>query len=87
MNAPADSLHRSLAEVEPDEVFRIEHILFDTLPDRCGGMGIAEGDVLRCRRTSRALVLLETNDGRTLIMDGDWAPFIQVGPTNQTAAV
>jgi len=74
----SDSPRRSLAEVQPDQLVRIEHILFDTLKDLCHGIGIVEGDVLRCRRTSRAVVLLETLAGRTIILDGDWARFVQV---------
>jgi hypothetical protein len=68
----------SLAEIQPEQLFRIEHILFDMLKDLCHGLGIIEGDVLRCRRTSRSVVLLETLDGRTIILDADWARFVQV---------
>jgi hypothetical protein len=74
----ADSRKRSLAEVQPDQLVRVEHILFDMLKDLCHGIGIVEGDVLRCRRSSRAVVLLETAAHRTVIMDGDWARFVQI---------
>jgi hypothetical protein len=69
---------RSLAEIRPGESVRIEHILFDMLKDLCSGIGIAEGDVVRCRRTSNAVILLETSTGRTVILDGDWARFVEV---------
>jgi len=42
----------------------------------CNDIGIAEGDVVRCRRTSRAVILLETTPGRTVILDSDWARFV-----------
>jgi len=73
-----DSRQCSLAEVQADQLVRIEHILFDMLKDLCHGLGIVEGGVLRCRRTSRAIVLLESPVGRTIILDGDWARFVQV---------
>jgi hypothetical protein len=69
---------RSLADIEPFEIVRIERILFDTLKDLCHGIGLAEGDVVSCRRASRAVLLLETAERRTLIIDCDWARFIQV---------
>jgi hypothetical protein len=84
LTLPSDPLVRSLAEVRPNDLIRVEHILFDSLREECHGIGIAEGDVLRCRRSSRAVLLLETSAGRTLILDSDWARFIQVRPAEST---
>jgi hypothetical protein len=67
-----------LADIEPCQTVRIVRILFDTLKDLYYGIGIAEGDVLHCRRASRAALVLETSEHRTLVLDSDWARFVQV---------
>ena len=69
---------RSLAEIRPGQRVRVEPILFEMLKDLCRGIGIVEGDVVRCRRTSRAVVLLEVASGRTVILESDWARFVEV---------
>ncbi len=78
--AQAASSLRSLAEVHPDETIRIERILFGSLKDLCYGIGLEEGSTMHCRQNSRAIVLLETPGGRTVVLDADWARFIQVTP-------
>jgi hypothetical protein len=67
-----------LADVKTAQTVRIECILFDSLKDLCYGVGLAEGDVIRCRRASRSALVLETAEHRTLIFDSDWARFVQV---------
>jgi hypothetical protein len=73
---------RCLAEVGPSETVRVERILFHLLKDLCYDLGLEEGDVLRCRRASRAFLVLETAAGRTIIMEMDWARFIEVSLAN-----
>ncbi len=69
---------RSLADVGPSETVRIERILFHTLQDLCYGLGLEVGDVVRCRRATRSILVLETETGRTIIVDTDWARFVEV---------
>jgi hypothetical protein len=72
----------SLSEVRPHDSIRIERILYESLRDRCAGIGLHEGDQLRCRQTSSLYLLLETETGRSLMLDQDWARFIRVRRTS-----
>lgn len=74
--------HRWLAQALPDETVRIERMLFKVLRDLCIGLGVVEGDVVRCRTVTESIVLLETPGGRTIVIDQDWARFIEVGPVD-----
>jgi hypothetical protein len=78
MSIAIDPGLRSLAEVEPGETVQVERIPLDSLKDLCWSVRIGEGDILRCRRTSREVCVLETETGNGLLVDGDWAHFIQV---------
>lgn len=72
---------RCLADVGVSETVRVERILFHVLKDLCYDLGVEEGDVVRCRRSSRSFLVLENPAGRTIILEMDWARFIEVGPT------
>jgi hypothetical protein len=74
--------HRWLAQALPDETIRIERVLFKVLRDLCSGLGLSEGDVLRCRTVSETVVLLESPGGRTIVIDQEWARFIEVRTAN-----
>lgn len=76
---------RCLAEVSASERVRVERILFHVLQDLCYDLGLEEGDVLRCRRASRSFIVLETAGGRTIIMETDWARFIEVSSADEPA--
>jgi hypothetical protein len=78
MIAPVGSTRMSLASIRDGEKVRIERILFDKLKDLCYSLGIEEGKVVRCRHNTRAVLLLETGAARTIIIDQDWARFVQV---------
>lgn len=69
---------RSLAEIRPADTVQIRTILFGTLKDLCYGLGIAEGDVVCCVRTSPGVLLLRTGSGRKVLFEMDWARFIAV---------
>jgi hypothetical protein len=71
---------RSLADVQPDERVAIEHVLFGTLKTLCDDLGIHGGEAVRCRRSTRAVLVLENETGRTVILDQDWARFVEVRP-------
>jgi hypothetical protein len=78
MNAPDSSTRMSLAAVRDGEKVQIDRILFDKLKNLCYNLGIEEGKVVRCRHNTRAVLLLETGASRTIIIDQDWARFVQV---------
>jgi hypothetical protein len=69
---------RSLADIQPDERVAIEHVLFGTLKALCDELGIHEGKEVRCRRSTRSVLVLENETGRTVILDQDWARFVEV---------
>lgn len=75
-NLPA--VRHSLAEIRPHETVQIQTILFDTLKELCSGLGVGEGDVLCCLRTSASVLLLQTAAGRKVLVETDWARFIAV---------
>jgi hypothetical protein len=77
--------HRWLAQALPDETIRIERMLFQVLRDLCSGLGVAEGDVVRCRTVSGTVVLLEDLGGRTIVIDQEWARFIEVRSADSAA--
>ena len=69
---------RSLAEIRPSDTVQIRTILFGTLKDLCHGLGLAEGDVVCCVRSSPGILLLRTGTGRKVLFEMDWARFIAV---------
>jgi len=78
--------HRWLAQALPNETVRIERMLFKVLRDLCYGLGVAEGDIVRCKTVSESIVLLESPGGRTIVIDQDWARFIEVRSADGSAA-
>ena len=81
MDSPQPDKPRSLADIHADETVLIDHVLFDTLRELCADLGIEEGAEVRCRRSTSAVLLLENPQGRTVILDQDWARFIEVRET------
>lgn len=69
---------RSLADIRPNERVSIKHVLFGTLKVLCGDLGLHEGAEVRCRRATRSVLVLENERGRTVILDQDWARFVEV---------
>jgi hypothetical protein len=76
----------TLSQALPNETVRIERILFQLLRDLCYGLGVAEGDVVRCRSVSGSVLLLETTNGRTVVMEHDWTRFIEIAPPDGGSA-
>ena len=69
---------RSLAGAGTGEAVEIKRILFDTLRNLCDELDVHEGDVVKCRAGTTTQLLLETQHGRRVTLQRDWARFIQV---------
>jgi hypothetical protein len=70
----------SLAQVDVNETVRVEGFVFGMVRDLCDSIGLHEGDVVRCRANGAATVILEGHVRGTLVVDQDWARFVQVKP-------
>lgn len=66
----------SLAELRTGDEARIDGFLFGSAEEYCGTLGLEKGTAVRCRNASRSILLLDVPDGRTVVMDVDWARFI-----------
>lgn len=71
---------------DPSRAFRIEHILFGMVRDRCTELGLVEGQEVRCLRRTRDEVRLELSDGTIRSLELPWAWFVQVQPVEEAAA-
>lgn len=69
---------RSLATIAVGEAVEIRRVLFGAVRLLCTDLGFGEGDVVRCRLDTPGYLLLETTAGRTVVLERDWARFIQV---------
>ncbi len=69
---------RSLAAADRGEMIEIRRILFGALRELCAELGLHEGEVVRCRAGTPSQLLLETQGGRVVALDRDWARFIQI---------
>jgi hypothetical protein len=68
----------SLASIHPGDVVRIVDILFDVLRSHCHDLGLSEQVPLKCRTAGGAWLQLEGPEGRTVLLERDWARFIEV---------
>lgn len=75
---PSDPPVRSLAGVHPGESVEIRLILFDSLRSLCRDLGLTEGTVVQCRGEARPHLFLRTVTVPTILLERDWARFIQV---------
>ena len=69
---------QSLAATQTGDVVLIQRILFEGLRTRCSELDIFEGETVRCRAGTNSHLVLQTQRGRTVALDRDWARFIQV---------
>jgi hypothetical protein len=74
----SNPLTQSLAATQTGDVVVIQRILFEGLRSRCSELDIYEGDTVRCRAGTNSQLMLETQRGRTVALERDWARFIQV---------
>jgi hypothetical protein len=75
----------SLAQIRPQESVQIDPFVSDRLKSFCLSLGLAEGDEVRCVRSSAAVLVLKTFAGRTVLLEHDWARFIAVHPSRMEA--
>lgn len=78
--ARARAAASSLAAARAGEKIAIRRILFDELRALCADLDLHEGDVVRCRTGASSRMSLETAGGRVVLLERDWARFIQVDP-------
>ncbi|HUF69078.1 MAG TPA: hypothetical protein VMM79_10590 [Longimicrobiales bacterium] len=64
---------------------QIDPFVSDRLRSFCLSLGLAEGDEVRCVRSSAAVLVLKTFAGRTVLLERDWARFIAVHPSRMEA--
>jgi FeoA-like protein len=75
---PPKHATQSLAATKTGDVILIQRILFEGLRTRCSELDIFEGDTVRCRAGTPSHLMLQTQRGRTIALERDWARFIQV---------
>ena len=73
MNPP-----ETLAALPPGQSGRVDSILFTGLRAVCHDLGIREGDTVHCRAGTGGVIVLDTQDGRTVSLARDWARFIRL---------
>jgi hypothetical protein len=69
---------RSMASAHAGETLHVRRILFDALRAHCAELDVREDGAVRCRTVTQTRLVLETESGRTVLLDRDWARFIQV---------
>lgn len=76
----------SLDAVHAEDWVQIRCILFEQVRERCGAVGVREGEVVRCRESTAEVLRLQTEDGRVLEVAREWARFIEVAPLELAVA-
>lgn len=71
---------RALSTLLPGEGGLVHAILFAALRTLCADLGIREGESVHCRAGTGSMLVLDTQDGRTVTLARDWARFIRVAP-------
>jgi hypothetical protein len=69
---------RSLAEIPPDRAVVVRRILFECLRERCGELGLREGDRLSLSRRDREALVLRTGDGGSVHCPVGLARFVEI---------
>lgn len=68
----------SLVEIPADEVVTIRRIFFECLQERCGELGVNEGDLLSVAGGTGGSLVLRTADGRLVPCPREVARFVEV---------
>lgn len=74
---------RSMAAASPGERFRVRRIHFGLVRDRCSELGIREGDVLRCLRSSAHEVVVQFPERHTAALELDYARFVELADPDE----
>jgi hypothetical protein len=69
---------RTLATLKPGQSALIDTIVFGALRTLCGDLGIREGETVSCRAGTAGVLIIDTQDGRTVSLARDWARFIRL---------
>jgi Fe2+ transport system protein FeoA len=72
-----DSAH-ALASAKRGSRYRITQLVFSMVRDRCADLGLHPGDEVDCIDNRGWAVHLQRSDGRRVILDQDYAWFVEV---------
>lgn len=68
----------TLDTLTPGGSARVRTFMFNAMRLLCSDLGIREGDTVRYRAGTGGVLVLDTQDGRTVSLARDWARFISV---------
>jgi hypothetical protein len=75
---PLPDWERALASAKPGARYRIIQLVFAMVRDQCRELGLGEGDEVECVENRSWSLLLERSDGRKVVLQRDYAWFVQV---------
>jgi hypothetical protein len=84
---PRWSWAEALGAAEPGARYRISDLVFSLVRDRCRELGLEEGDEIRCLENRRWWLELERPDGSSVLLESDYAWFVQVEPMGRSETV
>ena len=77
-DSPRWSWAETLGAARPGSSYRVSELVFTHVRDRCEELGIREGDEVRCLGSQRWALELQRSDGRRVLLEQDYAWFVQV---------
>lgn len=77
---------RSLVQVSPGELIRVQLIVFEFARASCWGLGIRQGETLRCVAAGEDNVTVVRKDGSRLRVPAECARFVAVSATEEAPA-
>ena len=84
---PHWSWAESLAVARPGMRYRVTEIIYSLVRDRCEELGINRGDEISCLELHGRALELERTDGRRVVLERDYAWFVQVDPVEPSEPV
>lgn len=84
---PRWSWANALAAAEPGSRYRITDVVFSLVREYCEGLGLERGDEVRCAANRGWALELERVDGCRILLERDYAWFVQVKPVEQAGAI
>jgi hypothetical protein len=77
-DTPLPRWDQALASAKRGARYRIRHFVFVMVREHCREAGLAEGDEVKCLDNRGWAVHLERSDGHSLIIERDYAWFVEV---------
>ena len=77
---------RTLATARPGERCRVTSLVFSLVRDHCRELGFGENDVILCLGNGRDHVALRRPDGKKVLLEREYAWFVEVQPLEEAAA-